>query len=142
MNANDTPTSMREKIGIALFVFGGPILAETYWQHRGDWEWLGQFSPVGIALVSAVAGAIGCFLVAEKPATRLIGLATGALAGFGCTYAFDLVYGGASRAGKERFFVFVGGALPGLLLGLALVWLADKRAKQKTAAAGAPPPAV
>jgi hypothetical protein len=129
MSTPSTPLTVRQKIGIAVFVVFVPILVETYWKQGGELPLIG---PVGIgivALIAAVGGAVSFWLIAEKPETRRIGLLAGALAGCGGVIAFHLVYGASNRAGGERIFVGLAGMLPGFGVGLLLTHLQQKKAK-------------
>jgi hypothetical protein len=131
MSSNDIQLTLREKIGVGLFVAFGPILAELSWQYG---QKLGaNFTPLEIALIGAAGGGLAGYLMGKTPVLRMIGVGCGALAAFGCNYAFDLVYGGTNRAGSERIFIFLAGALPGILLGIALIVLAKKSAAKAAA---------
>jgi hypothetical protein len=129
-------TTRREKIGLWIIVIAGPIWAETYWRYDHQ-AWLLDLPPIGAALLSAAGGALGGWLFAKSPATRLVALFSGALAAFGCNLALQLMYGDTNRISSlERLIAYAVGAAPGLILGVAgLVWV-EKRAKGKPPAAG------
>jgi hypothetical protein len=123
MSTENTPVTLRAKAGIILFVVSSPILTETYWRGNGELPLVGAVAVWVVALLAAIGGGAGFWLVAEKPETRRIGLLTGALAGAGGMLAFHLVYGSNNRAGSERILVGLLGMAPGLGLGL---WLARR----------------
>lgn len=128
MSQDNTPVSLRAKGGILLFVLSSPILTETYWRGGGTLPLVGAVPLWVVALLAAIGGGAGFWLVAEKPETRRIGLLTGALAGVGGMLAFHFVYGSNHRAGSERILIGLLGMAPGLGLGL---WLA-RRFERKT----------
>lgn len=124
------PITLRDWIGVAIFVLTAPILAGIYW--HGDWRWLSSLPAWKVALLSAVGGALGFAVVAESTRTRLVGLLSGAVSGFGCSYLNHLVYGNSFHAGKERIFVLLAGMVPGLLLGWWLLRYFEKRLFRKS----------
>jgi prepilin signal peptidase PulO-like enzyme (type II secretory pathway) len=122
----------KSKVAIAIFVIAGPILAEVYWGR--DIAFLKSLSPLMVAAVSAAGGAVAGFIMGDVMLTRLLGAVAGALAGFGGTYVFTWLYEHTNRIGAERIFVYIGGALPGLLMGIGVdKW--HERSRKKSAAA-------
>ncbi|HKB56304.1 MAG TPA: hypothetical protein VKC51_01830 [Lacunisphaera sp.] len=136
MSTPQEPATWREKIGIWIIVIFGPIWAETYWKYSGA-AWLQDLPPVGAALLSAAGGAVGGWLVAKSPQARLLALFSGALAGFGCNYALQLMYGDSNRIGGfERMITYALGAAPGIIIGVAGIYWLGKRAKKNSPPAG------
>ena len=128
MGTNGPDFTRRQKLGMFLFILFGPLLAEIYWRE-GASGWLGGFSPMEISIVAALGGALGFFLVATRSSTRVLAAISGALAGFGSTYVFHLIYGSATTVGGERVFVYLLGALPGILLGGTGFYFLEKKKK-------------
>ena len=121
MSDDNQPVTPRQKAGILVFVAGVGVLTDFYWRSGGSLPVVGPISVWLFALVTASVGAGSFWLIGQKPETRRIGLLAGALAGFGCSLAFHLVYGGVNRAGPERLFISLAGMAPGLIIGHLLV---------------------
>lgn len=135
MSTPQTPVTRREKIAMWIIVISGPIWAEIYWE-QGRAAWLHDLPPVGAALLSAAGCAVGGWLVAKSPPTRLLAMFSGALAGFGCNFALQLMYGNSNRIGRfEGLIAYVIGAAPGIIIGVVGIHWLGKRAKKN------PPPA-
>ena len=136
MSTSQDPATRREKIGTWIIVIFGPIWAETYWKY-GSTALLQDLPPIGAALLSAAGGAVGGWLIAKSPQARLLALFSGALAGFGCNYALQLMYGNSNRIGGfERMAAYAIGAAPGIIIGfVGILWL-EKRAKKNNPPAG------
>ncbi len=135
MSTNQTPTTGREKIGLWIMVIFGPIWAETYWKY--NFSMFQDLPPFGAALLSAAGAAVGGWIYAKSPVTRIGAAAGGAIAGFGCNYALQLAYGSAtSIGGFQRLLCYALGAAPGIIIAvIAIAWL-EKRAKKSNPGAG------
>ncbi len=123
-------TTPREKLGIGLIVVSGIILAETYWQYRDAWGIFRDLPPMVVAFFAAVGGAIGGWLAAKSPATRLAAMVGGALCNFGGMMSFQIFFGSSGRLSSgERLFGFGIGALPGIILAFVWLYLIEKKNK-------------
>ena len=123
-------TSPREKIGIGLIVFTGIILAETFWRYRDTVGVLRDLPVLAICFFAAAGGAVGGWLVAHSPATRVAAMFCGALANFGGTFAFERTFEQTTRVrSSESLLAFGLGALPGIVLGVLLIYLIEKKKK-------------
>jgi hypothetical protein len=132
MATPQSSTTPREKIGIGLIVVSGIILTETYWQYRDVWEVFRNLPPLVLAFLAAAGGAVGGWLAAKSPATRLAAMVCGALCNFGGVMSFQSFFGSSDRlSGAERLLGFGVGALPGVIL--AVVWLTFIEKKRKAA---------
>ncbi len=130
MAAPQATTTPREKIGIGLIVVSGIILAETYWQYRDAWAVFHDLPPLVIAFLAAVGGAVGGWLVAKSPATRLAAMVGGALCNFGGLMSFQIFFGSSGRLSSgERLFGFGIGALPGIIVAAAWLYRIEKKRK-------------
>jgi hypothetical protein len=124
----------RQKTGILLFVIFGPLLTEASWQYATSSVFAG-FSWIEIAGISALGGAIAGWVIASKPAEQMIAAVCGAITTFGISYAFHRVYGTETTASASRVFVYLLGALPGIVLGTIGVYFARKGASDPPVAA-------
>ena len=130
MSDDKTPLTLRQKIGVGLFVVLGPILTEQYWRNNGDLPFSGSVSVWTLVAVAAAGCALGLWLTGQTPGNRLIGLLSGALAGAGSAVAFQLCYGGVNRAGSERWLIHLLGMAPGLLIGFGLLRWTERKSKE------------
>ena len=120
----------REKLGIGLIVVSGIILAETYWQYRDAWAIFQELPPLVIAFFAAAGGAVGGWLAAKSPATRLAAMVGGALCNFGGLMSFQVFFGSSGRLSSgERILGFGVGALPGIIVAVVWLYLIEKKRK-------------
>jgi hypothetical protein len=133
MSTDDTPLPLRQKAGVLLAVAGGPILAMTYWEYQDAWAWLDFMPPIAVALLSAAVCGVGGWLAAGKPMNRVPALLGAALAGFGGSFVFNVLFATSTRlSGVERWGGFLLGALPGVILGVVWINRLERRAAAKT----------
>lgn len=129
MSHDTTPVTLRQKFGISIFLIVVLILPNEYWHSNGSLPLFGKVSIWLLTSLTAVAGALSFWLIAEK-SDRAIGLLAGALAGIGGPVAFHIVFGGDDRVSRAAgFFVTVVGMAPGLLIGRLLARRAERKAK-------------
>lgn len=127
----------RQKAGMWIAVLGGPALAEIYWKHQHQWLWLQDVPALAAALISAAICAVGGWLYGRTPGKQFAGMVSGALMGFGCNLAFQLMYADRMRVtGGERWLALALGALPGLVLGAVWIVLLDRAARKEPAPQG------
>lgn len=133
MSSPSPDFTRRQKTGIMLFVIFGPILTEASWQYASSSLFSG-FSWLEIASIGALGGAVAGLIIASKRSEQLIAAVCGAITTFGISYAFHRVYGTETTASASRVFVYLLGALPGIVLGTIGIYLVRRGASEPSVA--------
>jgi hypothetical protein len=124
--------STQQWIGLALFMFTGPILALNYWENGDRSTYFGALPFNTLVLIATIGGAVA-FPVYVGTGRRLLALIPGALAGFG---AFELHVFWTTWQQKEfmhsgeSLVIAAVGASPGILLCWGLMRLLARNGKE------------